>query len=602
MMKRITYILLVLILPLAVFAQRSSNATHRNVQVDKKSRLIGNVTIGSSSFDASAVLTVTSTTQGALMPRMNTTARDNISTPTDGLLIYNTSTVQYEYFETTWKSVGSTNNVTLSGTPDYITLSGQDIIRGQIDLANDVTGNLPVTNLNSGTGASSSTFWRGDATWVSIPVDGNGIYDGNGSLGGNTTVTQAANTLDFTASAVDAFSIDGTTFSVDASNNRVGIGTAAPPTALHVISSVDAQISFGQDVSNVYNIGRNASTGRFSFSGTQAGLQGYHFTDGAVMLKDAGGQLQWGTDIAGSQSNLKRNASTGDIELNIQNVANVDFSILFTNTSGGLGVGVANASARLHSKGIDATSVNDAFLAEDNAGTDLFTIQNDGDIAIGPGTFSPITGTDVHLTGDNSSLRLGNASAENVALWINATTINFGTLSNNDLDMYANNLLRGKFKANGDLGVGTGAGSVSARLHSKGIDATSGNFAFLSEASGGADLFSVRNDGLVTVDNSLATTGKSQTLGVGVTNVIVSSNVLTLTGDGGGNTITTMTGATNGHVLTIIFVDPLITITDDNTSTLNTINLSGAFTSTANDVMIIVRDGTSWREADRSIN
>jgi hypothetical protein len=44
--------------------------------------------------------------------------------------------------------------VTVSGTPDYITLSGQDIVRGSVDLAADVTGTLPIAN--GGTGQTTA--------------------------------------------------------------------------------------------------------------------------------------------------------------------------------------------------------------------------------------------------------------------------------------------------------------------------------------------------------------------------------------------------------------------------------------------------------------
>lgn len=58
------------------------------------------------------------------------------------------------------------------------------------------------------------------------------IYNANGLLTGNRTVSQGANRLAFTGNTVNAFSVAGNTFSIDAENKRVGIGTSNPKAEL----------------------------------------------------------------------------------------------------------------------------------------------------------------------------------------------------------------------------------------------------------------------------------------------------------------------------------------------------------------------------------
>jgi len=68
----------------------------------------GAVGIGTPSPAATALLDLTSTTKGFLPPRMTTVQRDAIASPATGLMIFNTTAAQYQFWNgTAWSGLGS---------------------------------------------------------------------------------------------------------------------------------------------------------------------------------------------------------------------------------------------------------------------------------------------------------------------------------------------------------------------------------------------------------------------------------------------------------------------------------------------------------------
>ena len=144
----------------------------------------------------------------------------------------------------------NSTNVTLAGTPDYITISGQEITRNAIDLTADVSGTLPVAN--GGTGQT-------DLSNVSVGTAA-ALTSGNKTIDGDVTIGADQAGHDFTVhGATTQFS----KLEWDASQDHLKFSDQAKIVFGSGAAAVDFDSSIQADGSNlvIYNDTGNIQIG-----------------------------------------------------------------------------------------------------------------------------------------------------------------------------------------------------------------------------------------------------------------------------------------------------------------------------------------------------
>ncbi len=167
-----------------------------------------NVGIGTNTPDASSILEVQSTTQGVLVPRMTTAQRLAITTPANGLLVYDTNFDCFFYYiaaTTTWQNMCTSTSSTgptgpagsngVTGATGPTGVAGSNGVTGPTGPSGD-PGPTGAAGANGTTGPTGPTGPTGIGIGPTGPTGATGANGANGSTGptGLTGATGPAGT------------------------------------------------------------------------------------------------------------------------------------------------------------------------------------------------------------------------------------------------------------------------------------------------------------------------------------------------------------------------------------------------------------------------
>jgi hypothetical protein len=357
------------------------------------------VGIGTNTPDASALLDLNSTTQGFVAPRMTTLQRNAIVAPTVGLLIYNTSSSFFNYWDgSAWIQMDTSTggDVSGSGTTNYAVkwTDGANSVIGDGTWYFSGNDYLPVT---TGSNIGDATHRIGTIFMASIFDYANDLTFYNGTY---TTMTLTT-------------------------GGNVGIGISSPTAKVHIQGADSTSGNYALKVDNSFSpllyvrndgnvsIGKTLQIQRYNYSSTKAFWIEAEVTTENTLMSTSNADLVFNTRSSGTVETM-RMTNTGKIIINdgsyltlgvldsvtdkyayIDSAGNtttsagLKFSVCRVGTTtgmtamqieagGNIGIGTTSPTARTHIQGVDATSSNYALKVDNSDSSPLLYVRNDG--------------------------------------------------------------------------------------------------------------------------------------------------------------------------------------------------------------------------------
>jgi hypothetical protein len=295
--------------------------------------------------DPSAILDISSTTKGLLIPRMTTAQRAAIPTPAIGLLVYDINTNSNWFYNGTWTNMASSGGFSLPYSANV------NLASPLFDMVNNGNGDIfYITNLGSGSGLNSTT------------------------VGGHSVSANSTNGYGIRASSANNYSIVG--LSNNAANNLAAIRgfNIGGGAGLHGSSVADNGVL---GTSSAYG-----KAGVWGESTSQNGIGVYGSSDG---LNDAGvfgentstGYGVYGLSATGYGVKGITFSSTG-------------FAGVQGTNNGPAGSGVSGISNTVNTYGVSGSSTDGTALY--GSSTSGYALQTNGNVKISGGNTNPTNG------------------------------------------------------------------------------------------------------------------------------------------------------------------------------------------------------------------